>query len=91
MSRRSLLLTVLAAATLPYLIGLGDSTIWDANEAFYAETAREMVESGDYVNPSFNYQPRFNKPVLSYWIVAASYHAFGVSERSERLPIAIFP
>jgi len=89
MSRRSLLLTVLAAATLPYLIGLGDSTIWDANEAFYAETAREMVESGDYVNPSFNYQPRFNKPVLSYWIVAASYHVFGVSERSERLPIAM--
>ena len=73
---------------MPYFVGLQDSTIWDANEAFYAETPREMIESGDYVNPSFNYQPRFNKPVLSYWTVAASYLAFGVSERSERLPIA---
>jgi 4-amino-4-deoxy-L-arabinose transferase-like glycosyltransferase len=67
---------------------LQDSTIWDANEAFYAETPREMIESRDYVNPSFNYRPRFNKPVLSYWIVAASYRLFGVSEWSERLPIA---
>ena len=50
-------------------MGLGDSTIWDANEAFYAETPREMIESGDYINPSFNYHPRFNKPVLSYWAV----------------------
>ncbi len=71
------------------MIGLGDSTIWDANEAFYAETPREMIESGDYINPSFNYYPRFNKPVLSYWAVAASYHVFGVSELSERIPIAL--
>ena len=65
-----------------------NSTIWDANEAYYAETPREMIESGDFINPSFNYQPRFNKPVLSYWTVAASYQVFGISERSERLPIA---
>jgi 4-amino-4-deoxy-L-arabinose transferase-like glycosyltransferase len=48
-----------------------------------------MIESSNYINPSFNYQPRFNKPVLSYWAVAVSYHLFGVSERSERLPIAL--
>ena len=54
----------------PYFVGLGDSAIWDANEAFYVETPREMIERGDYVNPTFNYEPRFNKPVLSYWIVA---------------------
>src|SRR5574341_2427277 len=83
-----LLLALLTVAVLPYAIGLGDSTIWDANEAFYAETPREMIASGDYINPGFNYQPRFNKPVLSYWVVAASYHVFGVSEHSERLPIA---
>ncbi len=86
--RKTVLPALLLATALPYLVGLGDSTIWDANEAFYAGTAREMIESGDYVNPSFNYQPRFNKPVLSYWAVAASYRMFGVSERSERLPIA---
>ena len=48
-----------------------------------------MMEAGDYVTPSFNFQLRMNKPVLSYWNVAASYRLFGVSEWSERLPIAL--
>ena len=52
---------------------LADSSIWDANEAFYVETPREMMERGDYINPTFNYEPRINKPVLSYWIVAGSF------------------
>ena len=72
-------IVLLAAAVIPYFVKLGDASIWDANEAFYVETPREMIESGDYVNPSFNYEPRFNKPVLSYWIVAGLYQVFGVS------------
>ena len=88
-SARAVLLAILLAAAAPYLVGLGGSSLWDANEAYYAETPREMVASGDYVNPSFNFQPRFNKPVLPYWVVAASYHVIGVSERAERVPIAL--
>jgi len=88
-SRQSLLVLLLFAAIVPYFINLGVSSIWDANEAFYAQTPREMIEAGDYVTPSFNFQLRMNKPVLSYWNVAASYRLFGVSEWSERLPIAI--
>ncbi len=64
---------LLCAAVCPYFVGLGDSAIWDANEAFYVETPREMIERGDYIGPTFNYQPRLNKPVLSYWIVAGFY------------------
>lgn len=88
-SRNSLLAALLAAAVIPYYLNLGVSSIWDANEAFYAQTPREMMEARDYVTPSFNFQLRMNKPVLSYWNVAASYHLFGISEWSERLPIAI--
>jgi 4-amino-4-deoxy-L-arabinose transferase-like glycosyltransferase len=86
---RFLLPALLAAAILPYFIGLGSSSIWDANEAYYVETPREMIESGDYVSPTFNYEPRLNKPVLSYWIVAAFYRLFGISVGVERIPIAI--
>ena len=88
-SRHTLLAALLVAAAVPYFMNLGVSSIWDANEAFYAQTPREMIETGDYVTPSFNFQLRMNKPVLSYWNVAASYHLFGISEWSERLPIAI--
>jgi 4-amino-4-deoxy-L-arabinose transferase-like glycosyltransferase len=44
---------------------------------------------GDYISPTFNYEPRLNKPVLSYWIVAAFYKVLGVSVGVERLSIAL--
>jgi 4-amino-4-deoxy-L-arabinose transferase-like glycosyltransferase len=83
------LFIILALAVAPYFLKLGASSLWDANEAFYAETPREMMQAGDYINPSFNYKPRFNKPPLCYWVVAASYKLFGVSESAERLPLAL--
>lgn len=84
-----LLIALVAASAVLLFLGLDASTIWDANEAYYTETPRRMVESGDYINPEFNGAPRFNKPVLSYWIVAAFYHLFGVSVWAERVAIAI--
>jgi 4-amino-4-deoxy-L-arabinose transferase-like glycosyltransferase len=82
-------LFLLLLLALPvFVLALGANSIWDANEAFYVETPRQMVLSGDYVNPSFNAQPRFNKPVLSYWIVAGLYNVFGTSVAVERAGIA---
>ena len=83
------LLLIAAAAVVLFFVDLGGSSIWDANEAFYVETPREMIERGDYVLPTFNYELRVNKPVLSYWIVAGFYHVFGVSVAVQRIPIAI--
>ena len=89
MATSRLLVVLVAAAAVLLFLGLDASTIWDANEAYYVETPRQMVESGDYVNPSFNGAPRFNKPVLSYWVVAGFYKVFGVSVWAERVAIAI--
>jgi 4-amino-4-deoxy-L-arabinose transferase-like glycosyltransferase len=86
---QNLLPALLVAALSLYFVDLGGSAIWDANEAFYVETPREMMERGDYVFPTFNYEPRVNKPVLSYWIVAGFYKLFGVSVAVQRIPIAI--
>src|SRR5687767_7138538 len=80
---------LLVAALVLFFVDLGGSAIWDANEAFYVETPREMIERGDYVFPTFNYEARVNKPVLSYWIVAGFYKLFGVSVAVQRIPIAI--
>ena len=85
---RFVLPAVLCLAALAYLIDLGGSSIWDANEAYYVETPREMIERGDWVNPTFNYEPRFNKPVLAYWVVGVLYKTFGVSVGVERMAIA---
>jgi 4-amino-4-deoxy-L-arabinose transferase-like glycosyltransferase len=83
------LAVLLFLAILPYFVDLNGSSIWDSNEAFYVETPREMIERGDYIAPTFNYEPRFNKPVLSYWIVAGFYKLFGVSVAVQRIPIAL--
>ena len=85
---QSLFIALLVVAIIPFFVNLGDASIWDANEAYYVETPREMIERGDWINPSFNYEPRFNKPVLSYWIVGGLYQVFGVSLAVERAAIA---
>lgn len=88
-TRQALLLFLFVVAVVPYFVDLGGSSIWDANEAFYVETPREMLERGDFIAPTFNYLPRLNKPVLSYWIVGAWYELFGVSVLVQRIPIAL--
>lgn len=86
---RNALRALLLASAVLLFVDIGAASIWDANEAYYVETPRQMVLTGDYVSPSFNGQPRFNKPVLSYWVVAGFYNVFGVSVASERLAIAV--
>src|SRR5687768_4194829 len=88
-TQRLALALLLASAVVLFFVDLGGASIWDANEAFYVETPREMMERGDYVFPTFNYEPRVNKPVLSYWIVAAFYQVFGISVAAERLAVAV--
>jgi 4-amino-4-deoxy-L-arabinose transferase-like glycosyltransferase len=80
---------LLLAMALPYCINLGASSIWDANEAFYAETPREMLETGLYISPLFNYRWRIEKPPLTYYAILLSYKVFGVNEFAVRFPGAL--
>ena len=54
---------LLLLAALTFFAGLGRGAITDSDEAFYAESAREMVASGDWLTPYYNYEPRWQKPV----------------------------
>jgi 4-amino-4-deoxy-L-arabinose transferase-like glycosyltransferase len=81
--RRSVL-TLILLSSLTFFLGLGRQAITDSDEAFYAESAREMVESGDWITPRFNYTDRWQKPVLYYWLTAATYVATGPTEAAAR-------
>lgn len=72
------------------LFGLGWLGLTDRDEGSNAEAAREMVESGDWVTPTLNGEPRFAKPVLIYWLISSAYRVLGVSEFTARLPSALF-
>lgn len=81
-----LLAIVGALLTLP---NLGVPSLWDIDEGVNAEAAREMIESGDFVAPRFNFQLRDAKPALLYWLQAGSYRLLGVNEFAARLPSAV--
>lgn len=78
------LATLLLLCFLTFFLGLGRQAITDADEAFYAEASREMVESGDWLTPRFNYQNRWEKPVLYYWLTSAIYLVTGPTEFAAR-------
>ena len=82
-------LPLLLLAALTFFAGLGRGAITDSDEAFYAESSREMVTSGDWLTPHYNYEPRFQKPVLYYWLTSATYLVTGPNEFSARLWAAI--
>ncbi len=89
MGKRSSLVILLALACLLFFLGLGTLGLTDRDEGRNAEAAREMVETGDWVSPTFNYEPRFAKPAFVYWLMSGAYRLFGVSEFTARLPSAL--
>jgi 4-amino-4-deoxy-L-arabinose transferase-like glycosyltransferase len=79
-----------AAAILALLLlRLGAAPLFDVDEGAFGEATREMVASGDYGSATLDGAPRFDKPILVYWLQAASVRAFGLDERALRLPSAL--
>ncbi|MCX8164098.1 MAG: glycosyltransferase family 39 protein [Aquificaceae bacterium] len=68
-----------------YFLNLGSFQVWSPNEAFYADSARRMLQSGDFINPYYNGELRLNKPPMTYWLVSLGYLVVGVNEWGLRL------
>ena len=61
--------------------------LMDKTEARYAEIARIMFETGNWIIPQIDYGvPFWAKPPLSIWLNALSFHVFGVNEFAVRFP-----
>ena len=85
---RALLLVALVAVV--YGAGLGQASLWDIDEAIYAEISRNMARTGDWTVPVFNGAPRFDKPPLLYWISAAAIESLGPGELAVRIGTYLF-
>ncbi len=80
----------LLAILLPlYGLRLGAAPLFDRDEAFYIESAREMAERGNWLTPWFNGQPRYDKPIFYYWSQLASRAVRGENEAAARIPSAL--
>ncbi len=68
---------------------MGGLGLTDRDEGSNAEAAREMLETGDWISPTLNYEPRYAKPAFTYWLISGSYSFFGINEFAARFPSAI--
>lgn len=78
-------LAVLAALFLR----LGGAPLFDVDEGAFSEASREMIAHHDWGFTTLNGVPRFDKPILVYWLQALSALALGVNETAFRLPSAL--
>lgn len=73
-----------------FLLRLGTTHFWDDDETYFAEVAREMHQTGDWIVPRFNRELFSHKPPIMFWLMAGGFRLFGVSEFVARLPAALF-
>lgn len=80
---------ILILGWVTFLWNLGKTGLVDETEPLFAEAARQMVVTGDWITPYFNGDTRFDKPPLIYWLMAIGYKLIGVNELAARLPSAL--
>jgi 4-amino-4-deoxy-L-arabinose transferase-like glycosyltransferase len=80
---------LIALGGITFFFGLGKLALVGPDEPRYAEVAREMFASGDYISPRLAGCLWFEKPALLYWMAASAYHVFGVNEFAARFPSAL--
>jgi 4-amino-4-deoxy-L-arabinose transferase-like glycosyltransferase len=87
-SQRLRLLEVLLFIAMLFIIWnqLGSFGFWEPWEPLYAEGAYEMKQANDWLVPTYRGEPRFSKPILTYWGIMVSTSLFGENEWAIRLP-----
>ncbi|MBI1397601.1 MAG: glycosyltransferase family 39 protein [Betaproteobacteria bacterium] len=80
---------VAVGVVLSFYAGLGQVPLFDLDEGAFTEATREMLLRGDHITTFLNGAPRFDKPVLIYWLQAVSVTLLGQNEFAFRLPSAI--
>lgn len=68
---------------------LGSRALWDVDEGMHSVSAKHVVETGDWVTPTYNGEPFLDKPMFFTWMVAISFLVLGFTEFAARLPAAV--
>ena len=83
-----LLLSLLFFAALAP--SLPDLSRYHGDERYYTDAAITMMQSGDYLTPRYaDGTARFRKPLLTYWVLCASYKVFGINVFASRFPFLL--
>ncbi|TCJ18503.1 glycosyltransferase family 39 protein [Parasulfuritortus cantonensis] len=80
---------LLAVLVLFPFLGLGTPPLFDLDEGAFTASTTEMFLRGDFLSSYLLGEPRYDKPILIYWLQAASVTLFGHGEFAWRLPSAL--
>ncbi|WP_186180009.1 glycosyltransferase family 39 protein [Burkholderia gladioli] len=86
---RAVLLLILLGLALIWFGPLGLRHLIPSDEGRYAEMAREMFVTGDWITPRYNGYKYFEKPPLQTWLNALSFAWFGIGAWQARLYTAL--
>ncbi|WP_419721965.1 ArnT family glycosyltransferase [Pseudomonas nitroreducens] len=75
---RKALALLMGVSTLLLVFGLGGREVWGP-EVRWADIVLQMLQSGDYLDPYLSGSPYYDKPLLSYWLIAAPASLFGLN------------
>ncbi|MFP4154428.1 MAG: ArnT family glycosyltransferase [Halothiobacillaceae bacterium] len=89
MSERVQWMLLALAIGIGFYLHIGSIPLFDLDEGAFTQSTREMFLRGDFISPYLNGEPRFDKPILIYWLQAASVGVFGFNEFALRLPSAL--
>ena len=81
---------MLALAAVLWFALLGYRDLADPDEGRYADVARAILATGDWVTMRLNGYEYFAKPPLQFWATAASFRLLGESSGAARLSVALF-
>ena len=82
-------LAVIILSSLLFFPFLGGVHLFDWDEINFAECAREMITTGDYLRPQIDFMPFWEKPPLFIWMQVVAMKLFGVNEFAARFPNAL--
>ncbi len=83
------LIVIALLAILLFVPFLGGVHLFDWDEINFAESAREMLQTHDFLTVQINYQPFWEKPPLFIWMQVLSMKVFGINEFAARFPDAM--
>lgn len=75
-----------AALVAALFYRLGGAVLFEPDEGRNSEKAREILALHDWITPHENFHAVLDKPIFFYWLIAASFKFFGLSEWAARLP-----
>src|SRR5512140_2257643 len=82
-------LLIVLVGSLLFIPFLGHVHLFDWDEINFAEAAREMIVSKNYLTVQIDFQPFWEKPPLFIWMQVLSMKVFGINEFAARFPNAI--